>query len=330
MEATPKISIIIPAFNAENHIQRCINSLLRQTYYNWEAWIINDGSTDSSEQIIRDYKLIDNRIKLISHPNSGVSYSRNLGLSNITGDYVIFIDSDDWIDEDYIESFITQCDSTTSIIYQGICYDYSYDDKLNHIEYPTQNTFLYYGMICGKLYSSDTIKGILFDKRLSLHEDHIFYYMSLLNAKELKFINKAGYHYMHEGKTSLSRKLQISKDYFLSSSILLSFYPKLKNKYTNLSETHFNGCIQKFGLNQLIMGIFSMYFENKNWADRISILKECQGKKELFKMHYRPNSFIGKVFISIYLYFPILVQDTLFLMMTNLCGPILKKRLNIR
>jgi glycosyltransferase involved in cell wall biosynthesis len=99
-----KISIIIPAYNVENYIDKCIESIINQTYENIEIIIINDGSTDDTRKICEEFKKKDNRIIVINKENSGVSIARNIGLKAITGKYIAFVDSDDWIEKDYCET----------------------------------------------------------------------------------------------------------------------------------------------------------------------------------------------------------------------------------
>ena len=96
-----KISIIIPVYNCEKYITKCIESLLNQTFKDLEIIIVNDGSTDNSEKIIKNYK--DPRIKLINKKNGGQSSARNIGLDTAYGEYIGFVDSDDWVDSDYYE-----------------------------------------------------------------------------------------------------------------------------------------------------------------------------------------------------------------------------------
>lgn len=97
------ISLILPAFNAQNYIGRCIESLLKQTYRNLEIIIINDGSIDRTLEICKEYEKKDSRIILINQENKGVSYCRNNGIARATGDFIVFIDSDDYIDASMVE-----------------------------------------------------------------------------------------------------------------------------------------------------------------------------------------------------------------------------------
>lgn len=100
------ISIVIPVYNAEKYLSRCLESILSQTYKNIEVIIVNDGSTDKSQQIIKTYQKKSKKVRVFNQSNVGVSKARNLGIKYCKGDYILFLDSDDWIDEDYIEKSI--------------------------------------------------------------------------------------------------------------------------------------------------------------------------------------------------------------------------------
>ena len=98
-----KVSIIIPIYNSENYLTDCIESAVSQTYSDIEIILVNDGSTDGSEKICRSYEEKDQRVRLINQSNAGVSAARNAGLDASTGDLIAFIDSDDSVENDYIE-----------------------------------------------------------------------------------------------------------------------------------------------------------------------------------------------------------------------------------
>ena len=99
----PAISIIVPVYNAEKYLRRCIDSILSQSFTDFELILIDDGSTDLSPQICDEYASRDNRIKLIYKKNAGVSAARNDGLDIAQGEFITFVDSDDWVDERYLE-----------------------------------------------------------------------------------------------------------------------------------------------------------------------------------------------------------------------------------
>ena len=106
METSPLVSIIIPVYNAGQYLQKCIDSLVGQTYQNLEILCVNDGSTDNSLQILQDYARRDSRIHLINKENAGVSQARNDALKKAAGDYVMFVDADDWVDAETCEAVV--------------------------------------------------------------------------------------------------------------------------------------------------------------------------------------------------------------------------------
>ena len=101
-----KISVIVPVYNSEKYLSRCIDSILKQTMKDFELILINDGSTDESLSILKQYELKDNRIRVINQKNAGVSKTRNKGIKLANGDYITFIDNDDTIKSDYLEKFL--------------------------------------------------------------------------------------------------------------------------------------------------------------------------------------------------------------------------------
>lgn len=106
MRKEPLVSIIVPVYNTEMFIVRCIESILQQTYKNIEILLINDGSTDMSGIICEKYAFRDQRIKYFKQANQGLSAARNKGLDNVTGEYILFVDSDDYLDENAVETFL--------------------------------------------------------------------------------------------------------------------------------------------------------------------------------------------------------------------------------
>lgn len=98
-----RFSIVIPVYNVEPYLRECLDSVLQQTYSDWEAVCVDDGSTDGSAAILAEYAAHDNRIKVITQPNGGLSAARNTGLEHATGDYILFLDSDDWLEQNTLE-----------------------------------------------------------------------------------------------------------------------------------------------------------------------------------------------------------------------------------
>ena len=100
---TPLVSIVIPVYNVERYLRMCLDSVMMQTYTNLEIVCINDGSPDGSGFILREYAAKDKRIKILEIENQGLSGARNVGIANCKGDYLMFLDSDDWIDNNTVE-----------------------------------------------------------------------------------------------------------------------------------------------------------------------------------------------------------------------------------
>ena len=103
----PKISVIVPVYNAEKWLHCCIDSVLAQTYTDFELLLVDDGSTDRSGKICDEYESIDSRVKVFHKKNGGVSSARNFGIINCIGDSLTFIDSDDWVTNEYLENIVS-------------------------------------------------------------------------------------------------------------------------------------------------------------------------------------------------------------------------------
>lgn len=224
-----KVSIIVPIYNMENYLEKCIESIIEQSYKNIEIILINDGSTDKSEVICKKYKVKDNRIKVISSENKGVSSARNLGIEASTGKYISFIDPDDTVDKKYIEEMVICiknycCDVVfclSKVIY--LEQDKIYDVKINNEKSLSNNFYKDFYFIIehfqapwGKLYKSKFIKkyNIKFPIDFITAEDQIFNQEYLKYVKKYGFINKNLYNYYIRKNNSASKNL--SEKYFLS------------------------------------------------------------------------------------------------------------------
>ena len=120
MEKNILISIVVPTYNNEKFLDKCVESILSQTYHEFELLIINDGSTDNTINVLQPYLKKDQRIKLHNTKNKGVSSARNLGISKAKGEYICFIDSDDWVEKDYLSQFVSKIKNPKILIIQEI------------------------------------------------------------------------------------------------------------------------------------------------------------------------------------------------------------------
>lgn len=207
-----KVSIIVPVYNAEKYITKCIDSLLNQTYNNIEIIAIDDGSTDSSYNILKSYK---DKIITIHQKNHGVSYSRNVGIKKATGEYITFVDVDDWIDLDMIEKLYQQTeDGKIDIIRCGYIREYSDHQESFIISNKkikiTQNKSIIYNKFlnnydlaspCGQLIRKSCIKK-LFREDIKVGEDYLFNLDVYTNAVSFVLLSNCYYHYLYNDNSA--------------------------------------------------------------------------------------------------------------------------------
>ena len=271
------VSVIIPVYNVAKYLSRCVESIINQTYKNLEIILIDDGSTDASPQICDKYATRDERITVIHKKNKGLSATRNVGIKFAHGEYIVFVDSDDWIDLDTIEILTGKAISTDSdIIAHAVCKNRQGKDYLvlptDQEEYKVDVTkykkFLYIScllnqsgfsylypreLLCGPEMSYPVLKlfkksfidenGLLFPEGLRFCEDKVFELDVVKATKTLYYINKPYYHYfMRPGSLSNRGAEEKSEDY-------LETFHYLEEKMKDLGI--FNELEKYFGLNIL-------------------------------------------------------------------------------
>ena len=227
----PKVSIIIPVYNGEKVLKRCIDSILSQSYTDFELIIINDGSTDKSIEIINEYKEKDCRIKVIDNENKGVSETRNIGIDHAVGEYIQFIDCDDYINKDMLMNAVESIeDNNADLVVTGIILEI--EDK-NKTKTSTQ-TFEYENLkgkvniakgvlerldgayihsLWNKIFKRNIIinNNIKMDKNINLGEDLIFNLEYLKKCENVIFDDKCYYHYCMKATESLTAKYRADK-----------------------------------------------------------------------------------------------------------------------
>lgn len=226
-----KVSVIIPVYNTEKYIAQCIESLLCQTLKECEFIFIDDGSKDRSKEIIQAYKKNDSRIKLLIQHNQGVSIARNNGLSIATGEYIGFVDSDDYIEKDMYQVLYTSaknsdCDAVISNFESEMNghkvitnYPFPFENTLGK-EYIEQELLPYFlkadnlNTAVNKLYKRKIINEhhVEFPEKVSLGEDGMFNIRFFCHANSFKYVDYTGYHY-REVLGSATRNIT-EKDYF--------------------------------------------------------------------------------------------------------------------
>lgn len=203
------ISIVVPVYNIENEILRCVNSLLNQTYKNIEILLVDDGSTDSSGRICDDYALKDNRVRVFHKKNGGVSSARNVGIENARGYYIAFVDGDDFVNRNMYDQLIEGfCDKEVDVCVGGYVIQGAHDvnnplrisDRrtLNKSEARVEiikSDFINHAL-CDKVYKIRLFKGMRFDETISYAEDFQVVYKVFENINKVAFIPVYAYHYV--------------------------------------------------------------------------------------------------------------------------------------
>ena len=239
------VSIIVPIYNTEQYLRKCIESILNQTYKNLEIILINDGSIDKSGLICDEYAYSDSRINVIHNVNSGVSAARNIGLDNASGKYITFVDSDDYIEKNYIETLVNAIEiNNAELAICGIKEIKGNNIKNRVVRGRLTGIFFedYYSIIdflCvpfSKIFLREIIEkyAIRFNTELQYAEDEIFnigYYQYVTNYA---FTERALYVYNHRlGTLSDKEKLRNKKqfyNYLKKLSIQKNIFDKLPIK----------------------------------------------------------------------------------------------------
>ncbi|WP_177199292.1 glycosyltransferase family 2 protein [Clostridium frigidicarnis] len=244
------VSIIIPAYNVEKYIGRTLNSAINQTFKNIEIIVINDGSEDNTHDIIEEYANVDSRIKVIQKENKGVSSARNQGIKSSVGDYLMFLDGDDWVENTAVEemySFLINEDgdilvSDFYLDYGKKIMDYYFefnDDSIDNIEYIKKILLgQSSGVIWNKMFKRKLFieHNILFPENITLGEDACTLIKLIYNSKKIIKFNKSFVHYIQRPERITATNNE--KSYSIYDSVIcltqyfyeIDLYHKLKDE----------------------------------------------------------------------------------------------------
>lgn len=245
-----KISVIIPAYNSQDTIERCLNSIQNQTYKNIEIIVVNDGSKDDTEKIVSDLQAEDNRIKLFSIPNGGVSNARNTGIDNATGDFITFVDSDDYIDQEMYQTLvdlteeynvqIAHC-SYKNILPDGTIIKVGDNNKIiiqDHDEALESliSARFFSGSLCNKLYCANLLNNLKLNEDIKYNEDVLLNYLLFDKVDKSIYIDKPYYNYVavESSATHSGNPIKYNEDIKCVAEIILS-HSKGKS-YQDLAE----------------------------------------------------------------------------------------------
>ena len=206
-----KFSVIIPVYNVEAYLRDCLDSVLNQTYADWEAICVNDGSTDGSADILNEYAARESRLKVITQPNRGLSAARNSGIDAAEGEYVLFLDSDDWLEKNALEVLSANLGGEDMLCFSGRRYfesDRAYHDAdqlkaqtyLSGMDYYNDNALSSrdFAFVCVvlRIYKREFLSqhNLRFKEGI-FHEDNLFTPLACFYAERVMVINECLYDY---------------------------------------------------------------------------------------------------------------------------------------
>ena len=251
----PKISVIVPVYNVEQYLPRCIDSILAQTFTDFELLLIDDGSTDNSSAICDEYARRDSRVSVFHKKNGGVSSARNVGICEAKGEFACFVDSDDWLEPDCYSSLLGD-ESIADLTYFGCCWQFSDGSSTSYRPSPfyaserkaleeqlaylknNQQGFEYLGFTWNKLFRKSIIDSfqVRFAQGLTLREDELFTLSYATHAASLRVKPEVLYNYRvvptgltHASKSvgeylSLARQLNVVMSCYSSDALLRQEY----------------------------------------------------------------------------------------------------------
>lgn len=244
--SNPKISVIVPVYNAQNTINRCIDSILSQTFTDFEVLFVNDGSKDESGRMCYDYAEKDSRVRVFNKSNGGVCSARNMGLENASGDWITFCDSDDWVGEDWLMIYSLGINQCVDVVIQGI--DYSREgDRSRYSHVGTSyigdvknglleiNKYKIVGYPVNKLFKRSIIRdnNLLFDTKFRTREDFDFVMRYMIYAKNMVCFEEGSYKY---DMPDYSNKYTNNDSFWCNCSILQSINTIFAHAINPLSE----------------------------------------------------------------------------------------------
>lgn len=314
----PTISIIIPVYNAEQYLKRCIDSVLSQSYQFKELILVDDGSLDKSGAICDAYAKSDDRIMVFHNQNKGASAARNFGLDKATGEYISFLDSDDWIEPDYYKDFFENEDFVYDIYFQNyVCHKKDGSTEIRPLKpLSVKNgnvgeAILYlmkevkFGWSWIKLFKHSIISkyAIKFDESISLREDELFALQYCAHINSLCIRPNANYHY-YIYNNSLTRTFRDPIEYIRISKLLMqessylnnvcgiqeyeeSYY--LKNLFISVLGLYVNGTLEGYGIQKrslVIKEFLRFYFTHRE----ISIPYKSKKAKFLYLLLWNLHS----------------------------------------
>lgn len=277
-----KFSIIVPAFNIESYIDKCLSSIELQVYKNFEVIVVDDGSVDKTADVAQVYVARDSRFLLVRQKNMGLSAARNYGISISSGEYVVFIDGDDFIPSDLLEKIACSCSVwAADIIVFGL--KFLKNDKIckreiylpeserigSHYLLESLRVDKFSPTVCNKVFSRRLIDGLIFPQGLN-NEDIFFTIIALLKAKKVVCVNDSYYFYRKNRIGSITSKISPKSVDDLSEIFCQTFSYMKRNRYDYILENKYF----KYEFSERIFKEILIKLSDKTSIDdKISIIK---------------------------------------------------------
>lgn len=276
----PLISIVVPVYKAENYLHRCVDSLLAQTFQDYEVLLIDDGSPDRSGVICDEYAQKDRRVRVFHKENGGVSSARNYGIEQASGNWITFVDSDDWVSYDFLEAFGNKLFHGENTLYlqgmqmftvhKALSPLFSYNDSFYSIEDNVENfvseKILANGCPVAKLFNIGVLNSneIRFNEDISINEDHLFVLTYYNYVKNICTIDNLSYYYYYDFTVpSLTKTLHSHTEYLNVSALISDAYHKICIKYGFTS--HQESVLKyMFGPDQSVKALISCVSSNES------------------------------------------------------------------
>ncbi len=308
-----KYSIIIPAYNAQDTIDKCLNSLFEQSYdqKNFEIIIVDDGSTDGTIKKVNKFYSLINNFKIIQQKNSGPSSARNTGMKSACGKYIIFIDSDDWIEVDFL-SAIDSAIENFDILVHGCTCDFlnsSFTNRLDNcharekrklISLLDQHFLFSAPWLCVFKKKIIDDNNLLFDEELRYGEDVCFSYSFLLNIDSITYLDNVEYHYNNTNVKSITKGYVKNRYPLCKKKIELR--KRVYERFQLTSDENKRHCVEAIS-DEVIGCIHNVSMKKSRLSIRKSAINviEILNDKELmnsFEKEYHKNSIKGKLIVK--------------------------------
>lgn len=289
------ISIIIPVFNVEKYLNRCVESIVKQTYKNLEIILVDDGSPDNSPKLCDEWARKDSRIKVIHKENGGVSSARNVGIQNALGDYIAFVDSDDWIDEAMCEKVVEHAIKTNADmvffkfrrVYENGKVFENKEVALESVKRKDIKVFFtsctdkngnyldVMGSACRILFKKNIAQSCLFSEKLKHGEDLFFVLNCLEKANKVEVLDEVLYNYYYNDQSVTTK---VCENYFQNITTLFK-HERTYFKEKNLSDYEY--FITHAYVSRVVAKMIQQkhFVKNmKNLCKNDELLKECLNK----------------------------------------------------